>query len=135
MRLGEGLGNQRDADDDLGAGAEAGEKAEEAELKGLRETLQGGEHAEHQDAERQRAHPADIVGDDAEMKPPNAQPSSPAMLKKPPTRPISASVACRQQLGQCRPQHQREQAEIGSVERPAGPHNDEHQPLVAGDIA
>ena len=46
-----------------------GEKAENAELeRRLRQTLQRGEHAEDQDAERQRAHPADIIGDDAERE-------------------------------------------------------------------
>ena len=58
------------------------------------------------------------------------------MLRRPPTRPISAiGRVAAQQLGQRRAQHQGEQAEVGVVERPAQPGDQEHHPLVAGDLA
>ena len=65
------------------------------------------------------------------VKPPNAQPSSPAVLISPPTRPISAGGRVDHQLLQRRLQDQRVKAEIGRVERPAGPYDKEHQPLIA----
>lgn len=65
--LGEGLGHQWDADDDLGSGADSGKEAIDPKLEGrVRQPLQPGEDAVYQDAERQGSHPADIVRDDAE---------------------------------------------------------------------
>ena len=54
VRLGKGFSHERNADDDLGAGADSGQEAENAELRrSLREALQCCEDAEDQDTQRQ----------------------------------------------------------------------------------
>ena len=132
VALGEHLGDERDADDDLGAGADPGEKAENAELqRGLRQTLQRGEHAEDQDAERQRADPADIVGDDAEGEAAEGPAQQPRGADQAADPPDIGRGRVRHQLLQRRLQNQRIEAEIGRIQRPAGPHDEEHQPLIA----
>ena len=69
MYIGERLGHQRYADNDLGAGADTGEEPADAEnYRPLREALQRSEHGHHHDAEGQRADSADIVADDTETK-------------------------------------------------------------------
>ncbi len=137
MRFGKGLRDQRDPDDDLGSGADPGEKAVNAELeRRMRQSLEPGEDAVDEDTERQRAYPADIVGDDPEHE----------AAERPAEQPDGADNSAdsadignarlpAQQLGQGRPKHERKQPEIGCVERPAGPRDKEHQPLIPGDDA
>ncbi len=136
MALGERLRHQGNADYDFGAGAEAGEEAEDAKLeRGLGEALAGGEDAEHQDAEGERPNPADIVGHHAEQE----------AAERPAEQPDHAEIAAdlaelghrrraAEQFGQRRPQHDREQVEVGGVERPADPGNEKHGPLIAIDF-
>src|SRR5262249_4405815 len=70
LGFGKGLSDKRDGDHHLGAGAEPGDKAEHAELPDvLSNALQRSENAVDQDRQRQCAHPAEVVGDDAEEEP------------------------------------------------------------------
>ena len=126
------LRDQGDADCRLGARADAGEKAEHPKLqRGLRQALAGGEQAEQQDAERQGADTAKVVRDNA--KPEAAdRPSQQAGHGK--IAPKAADLRGRrvpaQQVRHRGAQHEREQAEIRRVQRPAQPGDQEHLPLV-----
>src|SRR5262249_62073519 len=65
--VGEGFGEQWDANDDFRAGADTGQEATQAELQNvLRQPLRGREHGNDGDADKQRADPSDHVGDDPE---------------------------------------------------------------------
>ena len=69
MRLAKGLGKQRNPDHQLGPGAESGDEAVDSKVEdALRKPLQRSEDAVERDAEGERAHPADIIGDDAERE-------------------------------------------------------------------
>jgi len=137
VRLGKRFGDQRDRDHQLGPGAEPGDEAEQAELPGfLRNALQAGENAVDQDAERQGSHPAEIIGDDAEHKPADRPAEQPDGGDQAADRAdLRQSRIAAEQFGQGLAQHQPVQGEIGDVERPAGPGDEQHQPLIAGDIA
>src|SRR5436309_148368 len=68
--LGQGFGEQRDPDHRFGAGAEPDDKPVNRKIENaLREALQCGENAIERNAQGERTHPADIVGEDAEQKP------------------------------------------------------------------
>src|SRR3981189_989985 len=73
------------------------------------------------------------------VNPPIAQPSSPTVLMMPPTRPISAGSGGPREAAEQSPQRggqdQRVEAEIRGVERPARPHHEKDQPLIARDAA
>src|SRR5262249_6733487 len=132
--LGKGLGHQRNADDDFSSGADPGKEAIDPKLEGrVRQPLQPGKHAVDQDAERQSSDTPDIVRYDAEQKAsrcPAEQPDS-AEETADPTDLRNRRLPA-QELGQSRTQHEREEAEISGVKRPAGPDDKENQPLVAG---
>src|SRR5216683_6970972 len=115
MDFGEGLGHQRDADDDFGPGADPGEEAIDPELqRRLREALQPGEDAVDQDAERQSSYAPDIIGDDAEHE----ASERPAEQSDGTEDPADASDLgdrrlSAQELGQRRAQYERKQTIIG----------------------
>jgi len=137
VRLGKSFGDQRDRDHQLRARAEPGDEAKQAELPNLlREPLQCGEEAVDQDAERQRAHPAEIVGDDAEKEAPE-RPAQEADRGQQATdrADLCHCRAAAEQLGQGLAQNKPIKREIGDVEGPAGPSHEQHQPLIACDIA
>jgi hypothetical protein len=69
VNLSEGFGYQRDSDNDFGSGTNPGKEAIDPELEGrVRQSLQPGEYAIDQDANRQSSNAPDIVGNDAEQK-------------------------------------------------------------------
>src|ERR1700745_1780746 len=69
MYIGESLGHQRYADNDLGAGADTGEEtADDENHRPLGEALQRSEYRHHHDAKGQRADSADIVADNTETE-------------------------------------------------------------------
>jgi len=69
MGLGKGLGHQRNADDYFRSSADPGKEAVNAEVeRRLCQSLQSGEDAVDQDAERECANPADIVCNDSERE-------------------------------------------------------------------
>ena len=130
--FGKGLRHQRDADNDLGSGADPREKAIDPQIeRRLRQPLKPGEDAVDHNAERQGAHPADVVGDDAESKTAQRPAEQPDGAEDPTdSADIGNARLSTQQLRQCRAQYQREQAKISGVERPARPGDKENQPLV-----
>jgi len=119
--LGQDFGEQRDPDHQFGAGAEPGDKSVDRKVENaLREALQCGENAVEGNAEGERAHPADIVGEDAEQKPAESPTQQPGHAEE---AAIFADIGqwriAAEQFRHCRLQHQRVQPEIGGVERPA----------------
>jgi hypothetical protein len=69
VRLGQRLRKQRNSDHQLGAGAEPGDKPVDRKVENaLREALQRRENAVNRNAEGERAHAADIVGEDTEQE-------------------------------------------------------------------
>jgi len=67
VRLSERLGKQRDPDHQFRPGAETSDKAVDGKVENAqREPLQRSEHAVDRNTEGERAHSADIVGEDAE---------------------------------------------------------------------
>src|SRR5260370_38188025 len=137
MALGERLRHQGNPDHDFGACAEAREEAEDAELqRALGEALASGEDTEHQDAECERPHPADIVGDDAEQE------SAECPAQQPDHAEITANLAdlgdrrlSPEQIRQRGAKDDREEAEVGCIEGPADPRGDKHSPLIAVNFA
>src|SRR5438552_10517145 len=98
-------------------------KREQAELPNLlREPLQCGEDAVDQDAERQRAHPAEIVGDDAEKEAAERPAQEADRGQQAADRgDLGHRRAAAEQLGQGLAQDKPIKREIGDVEGPAGP--------------
>jgi len=84
----------RESRHDFGSCADAGEKRKMPSCTALVEALASGENTDDQECLREAPHPADIVGDDAEQNPPNAQPSSPTIGINRHTRPSWATVGC-----------------------------------------
>ena len=112
-------------------------KREQAELPNLlREPLQCGEDAVDQDAERQRAHPAEIVGDDAEKEAADRPTQEADRGQEAADRAdLRHRRRAAEQLGQGLAQYEAVEREVGDVERPPRPRDEEHEPLISGDVA
>ena len=135
LRFAEHLGQQRNADDDLGSGADAGEEAIQTEIEQAdRKPLHRGEKAIEPDAEHQRPHPADIVGQNAKNEPTGGPAEQAGHDQEAAIFADLGHLLRRQQPGRGKPQqlterrlqHQREQPEIGRIERPAQPYHQKH---------
>ena len=121
VRFAQGLGEQRNADHQFGSGAEAGDEAIDGEVPdAMRQALQSGEHAVEQDAGSQCPHAADIVGVDTEYESADgpAQQSHHAEDAAVTAELREGGIAA-QQFGECGAQHQRVQAEVRCIQRPA----------------
>ena len=96
------------------------------------ETLQRREYAVGQNADGKRPYPADVVGDDAEHEAAEcpAQQADHAQDAADPAD-IGYRRIAAEQLGQRRTKDKRVEAEVGCVERPAGPDNKKYRPLIA----
>src|SRR5260370_31829302 len=95
---------------------------------------QCGEDTENEDGERQGAARADIVGEVSETEAADrpAEQTDGAEDAADPADIRDAGISA-QELRQGWPQHERKQTEIRRIERPAGPRDKEHQPLVPGN--
>ncbi|HEY0424167.1 MAG TPA: hypothetical protein VGC82_12675 [Rhodopila sp.] len=136
-QVGECLGDKGDADHELRAGADAGQKAANAEDERVRgKALQRREHRDHDHAQGQGADAADIVSDHPEghaAKCPTEQADHAEQAADPPDVGDRRSTA--QKLGQRRAQHQGKQVEVGIVDCPAEPREQQHLPLVTCDVS
>src|SRR5262249_22157634 len=129
----ERFGDQGNSNNNLAAGAKPAEEAKDAQLQwGMRETLQRREYAVGENADGEGAYPADVVGDDSEQEAAErpAQQADHAQDAAD-AADIGQRRVAAEQLGQSRTKDERVEAEVGCVERPAGPDDKENQPLIA----
>lgn len=135
MRLAQGLGQERDADHQFGAGADAGKKAVDSEVPHpVREALHCSKDGINGNTVGKGPDPPDVIGDGAEQQAAGRPAEQPGHAEK------AADAAdlrhrriAAEQFGHGRPQDQRIESEIGGVEGPAEPNDYKNQPLIPAD--
>ena len=135
MRLLERLGQERNADHQLGAGADTGEEAVDREIPNpVRQALHCGKDGVDGDAVGQCPDPADIIGDHTEQEAAKGPAEQAGHAQKPagPADLGHGRVAA-EKFGHRRAQYQRVKPKIRRVQCPAEPDYEKDQPLIAAD--